>query len=75
MKEKAFDTFVAAKCEEILTMNVEYSQLSDKILEVQREIKKILSSSELELFNEFERLSVEQQALGEYLCLKTYFEI
>lgn len=66
----AFDSFVVERREEILSVNTEYIELGNKILEVEKELKSILNEKELKLFNEFERLSVEQQTLGEYLCLK-----
>jgi len=75
MEDKAFCEFISARCEEILSSDPEYAHLESRILEVQRELKKTLGEKELMLFMEFERLSVEQQTLGEYLCLKTYFEI
>lgn len=70
-----FDSSIVERRDEILSKNSEYVELENKILEIEKRLKETLSPEALKIFSEYERLSVEQQTLGECLCLKNNLKI
>jgi len=69
-KSKAFDEYVAKKCEEILEHNEEYQQLNSQILEAEKKIKAKFTD-DIKDFLEYERLIIEQLTLSNIIIYKS----
>lgn len=63
-KSKAFEEYVAQRCEEILEHDEEYKKLSCKLTEKLKELKSTLSDKQIKTFLEYEILDSE---LNEYV--------